>query len=101
MKLCQQVRISLALLGFRPNQSPFNKTQLWIFFKISTNLFSLCVYLAREPNTTKEYMDSIFMTTVIFLINVVRASTLFKNDIIFRYIDSVEETLNESEYTVR
>lgn len=96
LKTFQQVQVYLASLGHRPNQSPFNKTQLWIFAKTFLNLFLLFVYLVRESHTPKELMDSMFMLTGVFLIAIIRVSTLFKNETIFMYIDRVEETINES-----
>lgn len=97
MKIFEHVRLNLASLGYRPNQSPFNKTQLWTYIKVFLNLFSLCAYIFRGPSTPKEYVDSIFMTAATILFLIARVSTLFKNDTIFLSIDSIEKTINGSE----
>lgn len=97
MKAFQQVRMNLASLGFRPNQSPFNKTQLWTYVKVFLSLLLLCLYLVREANTPKEYMDSIFMTAATFFILIGRVSTLLQNATIFDLIDSIEKVITGSE----
>lgn len=84
---------------YRANQSPFDKFQFWIFVKVFWGVFSHIVHLMRESHTPQEYMESIFMTTVGVLVAIVRVSTLFKNDTIFIYIDTVEKTINESEFS--
>lgn len=98
MRVFQRVQIDLASLGHRPNQNPFNKRQIWIFFKVFLYLFLLCAYLFREPKTPKEYMNSIFITTAAFLVTTARLSTLFINDIIFDYIDRIEKTIDGSKF---
>lgn len=97
MKIFQQVKANLASLGHRPNQSPFNKKQLWIFVKVLLYLILLCAYLVREPSTPKEYMNSIFITTAAFLVSIARLSTLFLNETIFDFIGMTEETINGSQ----
>lgn len=97
MKVFQRVQINLASLGFRPKQSAFNKTQLRIFTKVFLTKFSICAYIVYEANTTQEYMHSMYMIICTVLITVSRVSTLFKNAVIFDFIDKVEKTLNGSE----
>lgn len=89
--------MQLASLGHRLNQSPFNKKQLWTFVKIFLCIFSLSVYFVQKPNTPKEYLVSIFVTTAVVLISIVRVSTLFENANIFNFIDRIESTVNGSE----
>lgn len=96
LEIFQRVRKYLASLGYRPNQSPFNKTQLWIFVKVSVCLFLQFAYL-REPYTPKEFMNSMYMLTTVFLIAIIRVDTLFKNAAIFAYLDKIEKTINRSE----
>lgn len=97
MKTFQRVQIHLASLGYRRNQSPFNTTQLWIFIKVFLYQFSLCAYLAREPNAPKEFMASILITAGMSLHIIARVDTLLKNGTIFKFIDTVEKTFNGSE----
>lgn len=97
MKIFQRVQVNLASLGYRRNQSPFNTTQLWISIRFFLNLALLFAYLVCEANTPKEYVDTIFMTTGVFVINIARVSTLFKNAAIFDLIDKLEKILNGSE----
>lgn len=97
MKIFQRVQKNLASLGQRPNQSSFNKIQLWIFVKVFLTQFSLVTYIVRVANTTKEYTSSIFTITGFSFINIARVSTLFKNATIFDFIDITGTTLNGSE----
>lgn len=97
LKTFKRVRAHLASLGYRPNQSPFNRTQLWVFVKTCVSLVLQFAYLVREPYTPKEFMDSMYMLTTVFLMAMVRISTVVKNAAIFAYIDRVEETINGSE----
>lgn len=96
----QRGQMTLASLGHKRNESPFNKAQLWIFVKVLLTLYSHCEYIAREHNTTKKSIYSIFMIAVVCLINVARMSTLFKNATIFNLIDTAEELLNGRELIV-
>lgn len=97
IKTFQRVQMSLASLGYRPNQSPFNRTHLWTFVKASLTLSSICAYIADGPHTSKEYMDSIYMATVVAVINIARAGTLFKSEAIFDFIERIEKIINGSE----
>lgn len=97
MKIFQRVQTSLASLGHRRNESPFNKTQLRVMVIVVLNLFSICAYIAREPHTVKQYLDSIYMSAVAVLITIARVCILYKNATIFDFIDTVEETVNRSE----
>lgn len=97
MKTFQRVQMNWSSLGYRRNQSPINKTQFWIFVNVFLNLFLLFVYIVREPNTPKQYMDSILVTTFPVLVTIVRVGILFKSATIFRFIDTVENTINRSE----
>lgn len=97
MKILQRVQMNLASLGHPPKQSPFNRTQLWIFAKNFLSLVVLFAYLIREPKTSKEYVVSIYITSSTVLVNIARVSTLLKNETIFQFIDAVKSTLNKSE----
>lgn len=97
IEVFQQVQINLASLGHQSNQSPFNKIQLWIFIRVLLYLFFLCAYLVLEPNTPKEYMNSILITSAAISITIARVSTLFENDTIFDFIDGIGKTINGSE----
>lgn len=96
MKTFQRLQKDLASLGYRRNGSPFNKTQLWIFVKVFVALTFQCVHVIYESNTIRLYVDSIFMIAATILILMSRVSTLFKNDAIYEFIDSIEKILNGS-----
>lgn len=96
MKILQRVQMSLASLGYRPSRSPFNETHLWTFFKASLALSSICAYTVCEAHTSKEYMDSVFMITVVVVINITRAGTICKSEVVFVFIDKLEKIMNGS-----
>lgn len=100
MKTFQTVQKCLALEGYSANGSAFNRLQLWVGFKCTLALFAQCAYLfLRLPKTPKEYMDSIFMTTVGILVFISFVSTVFKTAKIFELINKIEMAINESEFT--
>lgn len=98
MKIFQQVQMNLASLGYRRNQSPFHKLQLWICAKAVLTVCSLCIYCVREANTNREYIVTIFMIASVLLINISRLSTLFENAAIFNLIDRIENIINGSKF---
>lgn len=64
MKLVQEIQKLLALEGFSPDKGVFNSLELWIYLKCVCALALQYLYLFCVANSDKEYMDSIFMTTV-------------------------------------
>lgn len=100
MKTFQQVQMSLASLGYRRNQSPFNKTQFWIFIKVFLTLISLWAQYILVASTPKQYMDSMYMIVAVTSFNIARLSTFLKNESIYDYINTVEEVLNGSKLPI-
>lgn len=96
MKIFQTVQKHLASIGYRANQNPFNLQQLTIIFMGILAIFSQCVYLFFIANTTKEFLDSILMTTIGILVFISNLSTVHKTATIFIFIDSVEKGIHGS-----
>lgn len=97
MKIFQTIQKNMRHSGFIRDQNAFNKTQTLVIFKSIVFLTLQFVYLLRVANTPRQYMDSIFMSTVGFLIVISHADIAIKTAKIFDLIDAFEQTINESE----
>lgn len=97
MKLFQSTQKSLAFGGFIKNQPAFNRTQLRMMFLSILFLGLQCIYLFHVANTPRQYMDSIFMTTVGILVFIAFVSSIFNTTAIFDLIYQFEETISKSE----
>lgn len=96
MKIYQTTRTCLALFGFQEDLQPFNKRQKLIFLPCVFFHTANLVQLFHVANTTQEYMDSIFLTTVGTLITASHISTIGKMKTIFSVINKIEEGINQS-----
>lgn len=96
MKVVKTVRWSLELMGYSANEKAFSRIQLRHGLEdlliISTN----CVYLFHVAETTQEYINSTFMTSVGICVFISYVSTVSKTETIFVMIEKVEEICNES-----
>lgn len=97
MKIYQTVRWNLALIGYKKNLRPFPKRLKWILFVKSTFIIAAYMHLFYVANTTKEFMDSIFVTGMGTLITISHISTIFKMETIFVFMNEIEEVINASE----
>lgn len=85
-------------MAYIKHKRPFNEQQLRYMFKSIVAIIFQFVYLLRVAETSKEYMNSIFMTTVGTLVFVSHISTTIKMDKIFIFIDTLEKIINQSEF---
>lgn len=105
MKIFQAVQKNLGVLGFAPNQHQnnhwrqLNLRQICGVVKCSVDSISTAVYVFTQAERTEEYMDSVFSLTVDVGITVSYISIIFKNDSLFKMIESAEEEANLSMYS--
>lgn len=98
MKIFETVQKHLASIGYAVHQSPFNIQQLRIICMGIMTIFMQCVYLFCIANTTKEFMDSILMTTAGILVFISNLSTAHKTATIFIFIERISKVVNESKF---
>lgn len=100
MKIFQTVQRDMALIGYKADEQPFNIKQIEHGFKsIFCGTLEL-VYLIFVAETPKEYLVSIFMTSVGFLVFISFLNTVQKMPKIFYLIDEVEAIINESKFWI-
>lgn len=98
MEIFLTVKKNLASLAFVPNQRPFYTNQLIHTSYGFLAIILQCLYLFFDAETIKEYMDSIFMTTVGILVYVGYLSMVFKMVTIFIFIDDMEQVVNRRKF---
>lgn len=94
MEIFKRIKQNLASNGFRKDKGRFHLEQ-WL--RTTQGLLAIvlqCIYLLFEAETTKEYMDSIFTTTVGVLVYVAYLSTVLKTKQLFIFIDGMEDAIN-------
>lgn len=92
MKTLQVVQKSFRSLGLSSQIDLFNLILITSFpFEIS-----LWIYLFYEANTSQEFMESIYMTTICTAVFASYASTLLITDKLFSFFDSFDDHINES-----
>lgn len=96
MKLFEIVQRNLALMGYSPNQRPFTKKQIQIGVTKALCISLHGINLIYVANTPKEYMQSIFDTSVTVLVFISFISTILKMNIIFILIDKLQALVNDS-----
>lgn len=102
IKLFESIQSNMINLGFIPNQkNPFNLQHLRGFIIGLLAIILHFVFFVHVANTIKQYMDSIFMTTVGIAILVSFVSSVLKTKEIFDLINGLEEVINKSEYAYK
>lgn len=100
LKIFESVKKMLASIDLNANQRPFHRKQLLHIVQGFCAIILQCLYLVYEANTIREYMNSIFMTTVGILVYMGFWSAIFKTTIIYEFIDQYETIVNGSEYLI-
>lgn len=101
MKIFQEVQKNLAVLGLIPNQRQHKHWHLdWraIFgvIKCLADIITIAVYVFTRAESIEEYMDSIFVLSVLISITMSYISVIFRSDILFKMIETAE---NESSFS--
>lgn len=92
------VQKNFVMFGITKNQTNFQFGRMSIIFLLFIlNAASSFTYLLTEPNNFKEYIESIYMTSVATMSGVCCATMVFKRKKLFALIQRVEEMLIESE----
>lgn len=97
MKIFQTALKLFSSCGFTKNESAFNGRQLFLFSICVVALVFQFMYLFRVADTPKQYMDSIFMTAVGFLVFISHVGIVFKTAMMFDVLDDIEVAANYSE----
>lgn len=97
MKIFQTLEMNLESGGFIRNQRPFNRRQLEHIVKMMFFMTLVFLYIGRDANTPRQYMDSILMSIVGTLCTIAYMSQVFKYATLFELIDCSEQIVNESE----
>lgn len=101
MKLFQIVQKNFALLGICSNESRLNRKSVMIFLAFGLAINFGILFLFFKANTSLEYTNNIYMTTVMILSCIAFAIMLLKKGKLFKLIAKIEEFFDESEYTDR
>lgn len=96
MKIFQTTEKYLESGGIIRNKPPFNKKQSSIIVIAILSNILLFIYLFHEANLPREYMESILMTASAFFISIAYMSVVFRYSKIFKFIDDIEQVVNES-----
>ena len=97
MKIFQTIESHMSLGGFIRDRGAFNTIQLWTISRSILFIILQMVYLFHVANTTRQYMDSIFMTAAGILIFISYLSMAINTTTIFDLIDDLEKVINASE----
>lgn len=96
IKIFQTAKKQLELSEIYAYKPIFCKQQIFEVVQSIVTISSQCVYLFCVASTTREYMNSIYMTMVGILVFICYLSAIFKKEITFFFIDDLEATINES-----
>lgn len=96
MQLLQEVRNSFDSMGFSPKSDQLSHKFLNNFIINFSGYILLWIYLLRDANSSLQYMESIYMITVCSCIFLSAVSTVFLQDELFLFIDTLNSLFNES-----
>lgn len=97
MKIFESAKMSLASMELDANKRPFHRKQLLKVMHSFLAIVLECLYIVYDANTAREYINSIFMTTIGIIVFIAYLSTIFKTTTIYNFIDHYETIVNESE----
>lgn len=100
IKIFETVKKNLALTGFINEKDPYHTEQCLRALEGFLAVVMQYLYLFFEAVTIKEYIDSIFMSTVGIFIYVAYLNTVSKTEIIFKSIDEMENLINGSKFSI-
>lgn len=64
MIIFESAKKNLASLGYDANKRPFHRKQLSKVMQSFLAIVLECLYIVYDANTVREYINSIFMTTI-------------------------------------
>lgn len=97
MRIAKSVLKNLASIGYRANERPFNREQLWILLDRFITIILQFMYLLVEAKTPRQYMESYFTFCVALLMYISLMSTMVEMPTMFVFIDEIEQVIHESE----
>lgn len=100
MKICQTLQKNLALLGIDSNRISFGIYDLIpiVVYLVATSLlFVQFVYVAEA---IRQHVESILMISMIIFSLICHFNFKFNTQTIFKMIDELEQTINESELKI-
>lgn len=100
MKIFQTFQKNFALIHFKRNERPFNRTHLRSVIESVASISSAYVYLFHGKYSVGEYMDSIYFVAVGTCVCIAFVNTMFKVLQIFDFIDAVENFVNKSKIEI-
>lgn len=99
------IRSYLSRVGMTSHQSrrrhPFNIRNSTILFLMDITVFSAVMYLIYDAKNLKEYADCIFLIITVTSLMFNFAYVNWNMAKIFRFIDSLQDVINTSEYCDR
>lgn len=105
MKIFQSLQKRLALFGYTRIQSqqrqnhphPLDRQHGWKTFLSGWAIIFMCTFILHNIiDNRNECMDTVYFLTAITIIEISRASYIFKTSEIFDFIDRFENLINES-----
>lgn len=103
LEILQLVKKKMAMMGFVPNQQKNNlwkingRQKMCLIWYFNGFIFHT-VFILREANAIGEYMESIFLITIIFAATAIFINMIYKNDKLFEAIENCEKEINKSKW---
>lgn len=100
MERFQTIRREIAFLGFIPDHHdyshyPFTKQHLRTHLICSLDFISVCMFAVHIADSSKEYMDSLYIMTATIAISVSYTTVTFKMAKLFAIFEVFERTIAE------
>lgn len=96
LRIFETAKQDFESLELSANKRPLHRMQLLHVVQSFVATLLLCLYLVYETNDTREYLESIVMSTAGFLGFAVYCLTIFKMTSIYDCTDRYETAINES-----
>lgn len=103
MKHFQTIRRSLPMMGIEPNRNQnhrfsFNKRNSFIIFLYFISAVLVWLFIFHVANSTKEYMDSFYISIAIHFVFVSYVTTICNKTKLFHFLDSCEKFQDDRKY---
>lgn len=96
MRIFETAKQNFASMEMVANKPPLHRKQLLHIVQSLLATSSLCLYLVYETNNTREYLNSVVMTTAGTLGLAVYLCTIFKMASLYDCADRYETAINKS-----
>lgn len=97
MQIFKTIREHLVAIGFTKSDVGFHTEQVLRTSQGFMAIVLQCIHLLFDVNSTKDYLDSLFTTSVGILVYISYLSTVLKTKKIFMFIHRVEKLIGGSE----